>query len=161
MHFTGVINGNAVKMELCEDCSDKLGLNASFNFPPAVQPALNELMDLLSGWHAKSLDPKLQKSACPACRWTIAQFQKTGRMGCSECYLHFTSEADNCLKKIHGATVHKGKKAPADVAKAKVREREKSRARLQMDLDKAIKEERFEQAAEIRDRIRSFDAKVS
>ncbi len=158
VHFNGIIDGKAVQLDLCEDCAKKSGLTASFNFPSAVQPALNDLMDVLSSWHQQSSGAV--KSACPVCRWTMAQFQKTGRMGCSECYLHFHKEAESFLKKIHGATTHKGKKAPAEVAKTKVRDREKSLSRLKMDLEKAVREEQYELAASLRDKIRDFEKRT-
>ena len=156
IHFTSIINGNAVELELCEGCAKKSGVSSSFSFPASVQPALNDMMDLLANWHSTTAGSGAIKSACSACRWTIVQFRKTGRMGCSECYLHFQLETQNFLKKIHGATTHKGKKAPAEVAKTKVRDKEKTLFKMESELQRAIKEEQFELAAALRDKISDF-----
>ena len=168
------MNGNNVNLELCEDCAKKSGLNlplmnfaadeiftTPFNFPQQVQPAMNELVDLLSSFHSKLSGIPSNKSDCPACHWTLAQFQKSGKMGCSECYLHFQTETENFLKKIHGDTVHKGKKAPAEVAKSKIKDREKSLQKLRSELQQALSKEHYEQAALLRDKIREFETKTT
>ncbi len=171
-HFRGLINGANVNLELCESCAKKKGLNldilnstadeiftAPFSFPTQVAPAFNELFDVLTNWHSKLGSAPVNKSACPACHWTLAQFKKSGRMGCSECYLHFHDETENFLVKIHGSTSHKGKKAPAEVAKMKIKDREKMIASLRLELQQAISKEQYELAAKLRDKIVEFEKK--
>ncbi|MCG3203878.1 MAG: Protein-arginine kinase activator protein [Elusimicrobia bacterium] len=158
VHFEEIIKDQLVSKKLCEDCAKKSSFSDTFSFPGGGQPALNDLVDLLSSWHKKS--SSLQKEpACPACRWTINQFQNTGMMGCSECYLHFQGTVEGVLKKNHGASIHKGKKAPSDVQKEKIRNLERNLRKLKSELDQAVKTENYELAAKLRDKIREFENK--
>jgi protein arginine kinase activator len=171
VHFSGIVNGKSLNLELCEACAKASGLVAPlsgfgagdfftspFSFATAA-PALGDIMDFLSNWHAKSPNKPVVKENCPACHWSMVDFQKTGRMGCSECYLHFETETKNMLKKIHGMTTHKGKEAPTEVAKAKVRDKEKLVAKIRAALKKAIEDEQFEEAAALRDKLREMEGK--
>jgi len=72
-------------------------------------------------------------------------------MGCPDCYKHFRSQAKNILKKIHGTITYTGAKAPAmEIPK-------ESKSQLQKRLEKAVKEERYEDAAKLRDQIRKLE----
>jgi protein arginine kinase activator len=160
VHFSATVNGKSMDLELCVDCAKTSGLElftSPFNFAANPPPALNDVMDLLSNWASKSDQKAATRTACPACHWTMADFQKTGRMGCAECYLHFETETANILKKVQGSLSHKGKKAPAEVAKTKVRDREKTLARLRSDLKKAVETENYEKATSLRDEIQAFE----
>ncbi len=164
VHFTATVNGQSVNLELCADCAKTSGFNlftSPFNFEPNALPALNDVMDLLSNWASKSNQKADVRTACPVCHWTLEDFQKTGRMGCGECYLHFENETQNILKKIHGSTAHKGKKAPAEVAKLKTRDRDKILGKLRAELKKAVETENYEAAAAFRDEIHNFEKKKS
>jgi protein arginine kinase activator len=163
VHISGFVDNKSVQISFCESCARNSGFNplfaAPFTFAAHEQPALTDLTDLLSSWHAKSSGLALTPSACPVCHWTISDFQKTGMMGCAECYLHFQAETDNCLRKVQGHVQHKGKKAPAEVAKAKAKERRDTLTSLKAKLDKAVKEENYEAAAMLRDRLKEFEKK--
>ena len=164
VHVSGFVDNKAVQMSFCEECARTSGFNplfaAPFTFATQEQPALTDLTNLLSSWHAKSKGVSPTSSACPVCHWTISEFQKTGKMGCAECYLHFHGETDNCLRKLQGHVQHKGKKAPADVAKAKAKERRDTLSGLRLKLEQAIENEDYELAAELRDRLREMERKA-
>lgn len=155
VHFNAMVNGKAIKLEICEECAKFSSIVGSFNFPPAP-PAMAELMDLLAGWQRKTGTAAVKKD-CPACHWTLAQFQKTGRMGCAECYAHFHTEVRNFIKRIQGQVVHKGKKAGGGTTRAKPVEKKESAEGLKAQLDKAVREEKYEQAAVLRDKIRALE----
>ncbi len=163
VHVSGFVDNKSVQISFCQDCARNSGFNplfaAPFTFASHEQPALTDLTDLLSSWHAKSSGVPATPSACPACHWTMSEFQKTGKMGCAECYLHFQAETENCLRKLHGHVQHKGKKAPAEVAKAKAKERRDTLAGLKSKLEKALKDENYELAASLRDRLKEAERK--
>src|SRR6476660_8071820 len=46
---------------------------------------------------------------CPVCGFTQADFKKTGRLGCSTCYVTFTESLTALLKAMHKGTAHVGK----------------------------------------------------
>ena len=91
----------------------------------------------------------------------------TGKMGCPNCYDVFESELDPIIKRIQGTNRHVGRigkiidnKIDKKYNKGKTEENtakkeEKTRLeQLQEELKTAIKEERYEDAAKIRDEIK-------
>ena len=85
---------------------------------------------------------------------TFAEFQKSGRLGCANCYAAFGENMRKMLGSIHGHTHHVGK-VPGYLE-------EEVRAKQQIDdlrrqMDEAVRTEDFERAAELRDRIRALD----
>lgn len=105
---------------------------------------------------------------CPSCGWGTEQLKKTGRLGCPECYKVFGCLLSESLKKMHGGTRHAGKyPANLDSALAKevenarelnvlVREKNRELFRLQSELENAVRQEEYEKAALLRDRIASL-----
>jgi protein arginine kinase activator len=100
---------------------------------------------------------------------TYEDFKKIGRLGCGECYRTFRESLTPLLKRIHGATQHTGKVVLAALSEPKepaVKSSSKASARspktadidaLKEKLKKAIENESYEEAARIRDQIRSFE----
>ncbi|MCL2575926.1 MAG: hypothetical protein FWE33_05780 [Defluviitaleaceae bacterium] len=93
---------------------------------------------------------------CSVCRSTYADFKKSGKMGCANCYKAFGEQIAQALKNIHGNNVHTGK-IPcgkegkfADVVAR--RELEENRILLQ----KAIETESYEDAARYRDIVKAL-----
>lgn len=92
----------------------------------------------------------MKLSECPHCGLSLAEFNKTGRLGCSECYHVFAEELHSLLRKIHGSDQHIGKVPATDPIQVEVR---KEVLALRRRLKRAIEREEFEKAAELRDRI--------
>ena len=46
---------------------------------------------------------------CPRCGFTQADFKKSGRLGCPECYKTFAEGLEGLLKTMHKGTRHVGK----------------------------------------------------
>jgi protein arginine kinase activator len=90
---------------------------------------------------------------CPRCGFTQADFKKSGRLGCPECYKTFAEGLEGLLKTMHKGTRHAGKVPEALRESREQADRLKS---LQKKLDKAIKEEDFEQAAQLRDELKQL-----
>jgi protein arginine kinase activator len=86
-----------------------------------------------------------------------SDFKKTGRFGCPECYTAFEPQLVPLLRQIHGSTQHEGKTPKQLGPKAVIR---KELMDLKEELSRAIRDERYEEAAEIRDRIRALEARV-
>jgi len=95
---------------------------------------------------------------CPVCGFTQADFKKTGRLGCSNCYTVFADGIAPMLKNMHKGTAHTGK-TPA--AFQKIREHGEKIKTLQENLTKAIEAEEFELAANLRDQIRQMEAELA
>ena len=94
------------------------------------------------------------QDACPMCGMTAGEFRRVGRVGCSNCYSYFAEYMPGLIQRIHGNSRHTGKVPVRN--EAKLAEKQKI-VQLRQALQQAISEEKFEQAAELRDEIRRLE----
>ncbi|MCX7825244.1 MAG: UvrB/UvrC motif-containing protein [Verrucomicrobiae bacterium] len=147
VHFSQVTGDKVSKIDLCESCAKAKGLTDPNN--------ITMLGDLL-GDFAAGPPAEAESQRCPECGFTQANFKKQGRLGCAVCYETFETGLRPLLKAMHKGERHVGKsprKARARVSPERLRELEK-------ELALAIKEERFEHAAQLRDEIRALESKA-
>jgi protein arginine kinase activator len=85
------------------------------------------------------------------CGFTQADFKKSGRLGCPECYQTFAEGLSGLLKTMHKGVRHIGK---APEALRRSRETGDRLKLLQKKLNKAVETEDFEAAAALRDEIK-------
>jgi protein arginine kinase activator len=144
--LTQIVEGKMQKVNLCEACSKEKGVTDPTGFA---------LADLLLGLGAaQEMERGGVVQKCPVCGFSQADFKKTGRLGCANCYSTFAEGLSSLLKGMHKGTEHMGK-VPARLAKTL--ERESALKTLQRDLRKAVADENYESAASIRDQIRHLD----
>ena len=144
--LTQIVEGKMQKVNLCEGCSREKGVNDPTGFA---------LADLLLGLGAaQDIEKNPVRNLCPVCGFSQADFKKTGRLGCSACYDAFAEGLSGMLKNMHRGSIHTGK-VPARLAVARRRVQELTA--LQGALEKAVKEEHFEEAASLRDKIRFIE----
>lgn len=129
------------KMNFCETCAQKKGINDPSGFA---------LAELLLGLGLTQDETAAEELTCSVCELTQAQFKKTGRLGCSACYDLFIEELLPMLRNMHPSLVHVGKAPRHFVQEQKEKE---SIQLLQEQLQKAITEEEYENAAQLRDKI--------
>ena len=164
--YTQIVNGNKREMYLCEDCSQKLGIQ-SFNIPIDFSGFLE---DFFLGFDEDVIFPELTKELkCRRCNSSFEDFTKTGRFGCEECYTTFEEKIDSLLKNIKGTNRHKGRigkinekdvnnqenwvQSEKEINNENLSEIDK----LKKDLKQAIKEEKYEEAAIFRDKIKKIE----
>jgi len=149
--LTQIVDGKMQKVNLCESCSKEKGVTDPTGFA---------LADLLLGLGASEEMERgnAPGTKCPTCGFSQADFKKTGRFGCSQCYDTFADGLENMMKGMHKGTVHKGK-APARLLKAMQMDEELKK--LQRDLSKAVAEEEYETAAELRDKIKHLETETA
>ena len=94
---------------------------------------------------------------CPACGFTQGDFKKAGRLGCSTCWQVFEAGLQPLLKAMHKGERHVGK-VPKKAAQT-VAISEKIKA-LTAELDQAVRAERYEEAAQLRDQVRALEAEL-
>lgn len=151
VHITRVENGKKSDMHLCEQCAmqkNLLSLSTSFS--------VNDLLAglLSSGGASLKKADMVNDIKCSVCGLSYSRFRETGRFGCGNCYKVFGERLNPLFKKVHGNTSHTGKIPNRAGGKLKVlREVE----RLKQQLDEAIRNEEYEKAADIRDRIREIN----
>ena len=145
--LTQIVEGKMQKVNLCEGCSKEKGVNDPTGFA---------LADLLLGLGAaQEIEKNPAGVRCSVCGFSQADFKKTGRLGCSACYDAFAEGLSGMLKNMHRGMVHTGK-VPVRLAVARNKSREL--ASLQQCLEKAVLEEKFEEAAGFRDKIRTLES---
>src|SRR6185503_14711091 len=152
VHLTQIVGDKMQKVDLCEECAKQKGVN---------DPAGFSLADLLLGLGASQEMEQVAGSGdlkCPHCGFTQADFKKAGRLGCSECYETFAEGLEGLLKSMHKGTRHIGK---VPEALRQTRELSDRLKLLQKNLNKAVEDENFEQAAALRDEIKHMSARLS
>lgn len=156
--YTQIINGVKKEMKLCQKCSEDLGIDdINFNMPIDFSSFLG---DLISDYEENSFMPMMSKPKelrCNNCNTTYSEFLNTGKFGCAECYDAFSSKIESVLKRIHGSNKYVGRKSKCKVNEVENKQEQKEEdklKKLENDLKQAIKEERYEDAAKIRDEIK-------
>ncbi|MFH2070056.1 MAG: UvrB/UvrC motif-containing protein [Elusimicrobiota bacterium] len=76
IHFKGIFNGQVFKMDMCEECAIKKGVEEK-----------------------KSI-------TCGSCGITYADFKSKGRLGCANCYTSFAPFLNQLIEHIHGSGKH-------------------------------------------------------
>jgi len=156
-HIKRVVNGHAEEFHLCKHCAGESGLfdsDAGFGFA---------LSDLFSGFLGSSvgLTPAVQSPRCNLCGVSLSEIVKSSRLGCAQCYETFYAQLKPTLQRIHGALEHTGK-TPEDgnPELRRRREQEQQLADLREQIAQAVKDENYEQAAQLRDEIRKLEGGV-
>lgn len=90
--------------------------------------------------------------ACGTCGATLSDFERTGRLGCPACYAAFARELEPVVRKVQLGPHHRG------LSPARFSGEAEAIGRLRADLDVAVREERYEDAARLRDLLRLRDA---
>ena len=145
MHMKRIINGRAEEFHLCSDCARSLGYTGSFSdFGLGFG-------DLLSDFLGRGESSALQSQKCPVCGKTFEDIVSDGKVGCAECYNTFYDKLLPSLKRIHGNLKHTGK-SPLNVT---AENKTEDISQLKSELEKAVSEQNFELAAQLRDKINS------
>ncbi len=150
-HYKQVINGTLTETYLCPECAKALGYMDTFHDPFDFGGLLNEFLGI--GMAPVSIS---ERNVCPSCGTDFETFRKTGLIGCENCYNKFQSNLDAMLSSIQTGTTHKGKTASYE--ENSVKEKQTKIEKLKADLKVAIREERYEEAAKIRDTIKEMEA---
>jgi len=155
VHLTQIVNNKKLMLNLCKECAEKRGFHSPFEHMPFP------LAELVTGMVGSSKgsstakgtkrSPKLKR--CVGCGMSFEDFGKTGRLGCGKCYITIHDEMTELLRKVHGSPKHRGKGSvePSELIRPVREER-----RLREELKKAVQDEDFERAANIRDQIRAI-----
>ena len=158
VHLTQIVNNQKVTLALCKECAEARGFHSPLdNVPFPLAEILSGLAgtDLQAAGKDKETGEEL---TCGKCGLTFSQFTRQGRFGCGECYAAFRTRLEPIMRKIHGASLHRGRHPEVSVVEGAeaptlpIKEEE----RLETDLRKAVQNEDFERAAEIRDMLKDL-----
>lgn len=142
-HIKTMVNGVVKEYNLCSLCAQKEGY------------ASNSLTGMLASMFGEITNADLLKpqTKCSVCGSTFSDIAKSGKVGCSECYATFYNELLPYLKRVHGSIEHSGKMPEISEGKSN------SIFDLKDELNRLVKEEKYEQAAIIRDKIKELEEK--
>lgn len=170
VHITRIVNGKKTTLNLCEDCAQKYQKFLSPGLDPGQSFSIHKfLAGLLDDEFETSFSKGQRELKCPKCGLSYTDFSVHGKLGCGECYDTFREKIEPLLEKIHGSSVHTGKHPHNaevfDTEDLKVAENKKSLgeaklAGLRRELQTLVAEERFEEAAGVRDRIRKLESQI-
>lgn len=160
--YTQIINGEKKQMLLCENCAKEMGIdNFSFDMPINLS---NFFGDLLGEYEENQFTPKLlgtNELKCQNCGMTYDEFQNAGKMGCSHCYDAFSNKIDPLLKRLHGSTKYIGRKSNSKPEEMNAPKEQNSKLeeiqKLKTKIKTLIKEEKYEEAAKVRDKIKKLE----
>jgi protein arginine kinase activator len=141
-------SGRSIELHLCRQCASDRGLVVTTAEQPPVSVVLDERTE-----PSRDADALL---VCTHCGLSYAEFKKTLRLGCSECYTSFAERLNPTIRRIHGALRHTGRVPQSDGDAP----REFEIQRLRRTLSKAIEQEDYERAAAVRDEIRQAGGEV-
>ena len=148
--LTQLVEGQMIKVSLCEACAKERGVTDPTGF------SLADL--LLSGITGSSASQPASQSAsiplgnktCPACGFTMDDLRRVRRFGCAECYAAFREEIAPMLRGMHKGIAHVGKVPEGLMALQFKHQRLQD---LRTRLEQAVASENYEEAAGIRDEI--------
>lgn len=175
------INGKKRELNLCDECSKKLGIGQiDFSMPIGISSFLGGFMEDFQTKEFMPMLNELKTLKCNSCGYTFDDIINTGRLGCKNCYDIFQDKLDPIIKKIQGDNRHVGrigkiidskidninddkeesmKKDIKNGGNSKEDNKELSKIeKLQEELKKAIAEEKYEEAAKIRDEIKKLES---
>lgn len=149
IHLTDIVNKQKREMHLCEACAREKNLipnsQEELNVPAILQLVLEKI--------PAPPRPLAGDAVCPECGTPYAHFRAQGRLGCSHDYEVFRSLLEPLLDKVQNGAVRHVGKSPA---RHRRRMRHARRVELEAMLASAIAAERYEEAARLRDTIRSL-----
>ena len=144
--FTQIINEKKEQLNLCKNCAEEKGFTNPLGSLPQI------FGGLIIGLLAEGLQQAQVKDSsakCTSCGQTLQIFKKTGLLGCADCYGVFDAELKVMLRRIHGSNKHIGGRPTARRLQVLVPDLEKLRRQLAL----AVKNEKYEEAARLRDLI--------
>lgn len=126
-HFTKTVGGKSRTFHICKSCKNILDRELEKKARSANLKAIPE-----------------QERTC-VCGTTLKDIAESGYLGCPECYNTFRMHLLDSIRDYQGSTQHKGRngraRPPVDIET------------LYAELKKAVDEERFDDAAKLKEQI--------
>lgn len=164
VHLTEIIKNRKSEYHLCDLCAKDIRLKLR------VQNCSDSLQDML-----EFLDNDRQIAAgnddcCMNCGLTGLEFKKTLKTGCPFCYLYFKDTMDSLISHLKTSERHRGKIPENYIALKEYKEEqlinapceteadlENNADLLKAKLEIAVSEERYEDAAILRDMVKELE----
>lgn len=145
VHITKIINDQKKEMNICSECAKKFQSMGGFKL-------MNDNDFLLPLFSFGIEEPKSTGRVCSSCGTRLSDFNSSGYLGCPSCYKEFSEYLQPVIKRVQGSLKHTGK-TPQDSSEYSS---QREFMRLDSELKRAVDEERYEDAAAIRDKLRKI-----
>lgn len=160
VHMKQRLNGQEIEEYLCEECAESLWSFGTLD--------LNKLFSSHFAAPRSTL-------TCPGCGMSLADFNNSGRLGCSQCYQSFASQLLPVINKFHGVKRHVGKvKLTGNsggeeqtaleaqlLQNPELANKNYEKLALQRQLNELVAVEKFEEAVAVRDKIRALEQEIN
>lgn len=159
VHLVQIVNGNKKEEHLCQHCAaQEEGLNWNH------RAMFGRMGSVFGSMFGDSLfrdiwsEPGFLRSsdACKSCGTTIDTFRQDGKLGCPDCYSAFRDSLRPFFKNSQEGTSHIGKKPGEPAGKVSPADDPKM-AELKTKLDALVAEEKYEEAAKVRDEMKKIE----
>lgn len=159
IHLTEIIKDVKSEVHLCENCAREIGLNSKLsNFSLSI-PEMLSFLDI------HEVDDGDTAGVCSTCGLSFLDYSRDNKLGCPDCYASLEDSLKSVIAGYHGSVKHAGKHpnnppgAPTGIytGVARIIHNAKTLEELKEMLDSAIYEERYEEAAVLRDKIRELE----
>jgi protein arginine kinase activator len=162
VHLTEIIKNIKTGYHLCETCAKNIKLNLKLR---NYSDSLNEILTFLDNDKVET-----ENKCCLNCGLTFAEFKKELKTGCPYCYHYHGDIIKSAIPNLTEAKTHIGRKPdnyiniekniePHHLYKMLTdeHETENNTEDLKEKLEIAVSEERYEDAAKLRDLVRELE----
>jgi protein arginine kinase activator len=156
VHTVEISGGKPHDIHLCEACAQEAGYVQQAHVP------INELLNQFLKAHAQVSDAPAAR--CPDCGMSWQEFKDTGLLGCPKDYDLFLNQLNGVVERAQqGATHHTGKAVEVHGGPGRARKddavklRQTELNKLRKELARAIEDESYERAAQLRDQIKTLE----
>lgn len=163
VHYRYSENGNVTELHLCPECAKNEGLMQNNGSAAAGFMSQGGIFEdyfgkapfsALFGNTLLGKQLSVKQRVCPGCGLSDGELRSGGRLGCAQCYTTFEDIVELMLKKMHQSCEYKGKTpegTPEGMSLAGKIEK------LRSDMQTAVDNQEYEEAARIRDAIRQLE----
>ena len=163
--LTQVVEGKTRDLALCEECARKKGIFdprklslAEQFFPTELSGDIEQFLRTMieeSFSHREEEEEEQfaeadERTECPSCHYKLEDFQNTGLLGCPDCYKAFAAEFEDLGSNENLADTPAHEESEPSIAA--------QREHLEAMLKYAVQRENYEEAAKLRDQIRSLSS---
>lgn len=156
-HLTEIKDDIKFEFHLCENCARELRLNCR---KENSQLFINNMLNLLD----MAVNNASEGNSCAVCGLTEYEYMENGKLGCPGCYTYLKSfkkiTEESCAhhmneskKPVNYINIRSKIISPGD-ASCNSAEMDEDINKLKVELENAVEEERYEDAARLRDIIR-------
>lgn len=161
VHMTQLINNKKEEHHLCAECANHVqgGVGTMNLFDAFKSNGIFDDFLLKNDFFTQALYPQgsvpHHVKRCSQCNSSFADFNRTGRLGCAQCYKAFP-EVESLVRRVQGSTAYEGRypKRGANVfyQARKIQE-------LRHKIEELVRQEQYEEAAKLRDQIKELEGK--